>query len=96
MKVVFVNDDDMLHNFVVVLPGTAIEVGLLAMKLGLQGQEKDYIPDTPKLLYHTKLLQPNTTETIYFTAPEKPGNYTYECSVPGHFYTMQGTMTVVK
>ncbi|MGV3503709.1 MAG: plastocyanin/azurin family copper-binding protein [Adhaeribacter sp.] len=96
VKVVFVNDDDMLHNFVVVLPGTAIEVGLLAMKLGLQGQEKDYIPDTPKLLYHTKLLQPNTTETIYFTAPEKPGNYTYECSVPGHFYSMQGTMKVVQ
>ena len=86
----------MLHNFVVVLPGTAIEVGTLAMKLGLEGQQKDYIPNTNKLLYHTKLLQPNTTETIYFTAPEKTGNYDYECSVPGHFYVMQGTMKVIK
>lgn len=96
VKVVFVNDDDMLHNFVVVLPGTAIEVGELAMKLGLEGQQKDYIPATNKVLYHTKLLQPNTSETIYFTAPGKPGSYTYECSVPGHFYVMQGTMKVTK
>jgi len=94
VKVVFNNDDDMLHNFVVVWPGTAIEVGNLAMKLGLEGQQKDYIPNTEKVLYHTKLMQPNTTETIYFTAPAKPGNYTYECSVPGHFYVMQGTMKV--
>jgi uncharacterized cupredoxin-like copper-binding protein len=96
VKVVFNNDDDMLHNFVVVLPGTAIQVGEQAMKLGLEGQQKSYIPNSDKLLYHTLLLQPNTTETIYFTAPEKPGDYTYVCTVPGHFYVMQGTMKVVK
>ncbi|SDL48913.1 Glucose/arabinose dehydrogenase, beta-propeller fold [Catalinimonas alkaloidigena] len=96
VRVVFQNDDDMLHNFVVVLPGTAIEVGEMAMKLGLEGQQKNYIPSTDKVLYHTNLLQPNTSETIYFVAPEKPGDYTYECSVPGHFYSMQGTMKVVK
>ncbi|MDB5262971.1 MAG: blue (type 1) copper protein [Adhaeribacter sp.] len=96
VKVVFVNDDDMLHNFVVVLPGTAIPVGEQAMKLGLEGQQKNYIPNTNKVLYHTVLLQPNTTETIYFTAPDKPGEYTYVCTVPGHFYVMQGTMKVVR
>ncbi|KAA5542904.1 plastocyanin/azurin family copper-binding protein [Adhaeribacter rhizoryzae] len=95
VKVVFINDDDMLHNFVVVLPGTAIPVGEQAMKLGLEGQQKNYIPNTDKVLYHTILLQPNTTETIYFTAPDKPGNYTYVCTVPGHFYVMQGTMKVI-
>jgi azurin len=86
----------MLHNFVVVLPGTAIEVGEMAMKLGLEGQEKNYIPQTNKVLYHTNLLQPNDSESIYFVAPDKPGEYTYECSVPGHFYSMQGMMKVVK
>lgn len=96
VKVVFNNNDDMLHNFVVVLPGTAIEVGEMAMKLGLEGQEKNYIPETDKVLYYTNLLQPNSSETIYFTAPEKPGDYVYECSVPGHFYSMQGIMKVVK
>ncbi len=96
VKVIFNNDDDMLHNFVVVLPGTAIQVGELAMKLGLEGQGKNYIPQTDKVLYHTNLLQPNTSEAIYFTAPAKPGTYQYECSVPGHFYVMQGTMKVVQ
>jgi uncharacterized cupredoxin-like copper-binding protein len=96
VKVVFTNNDDMLHNFVVVLPGTAIPVGELAMKLGLQGQQKNYIPATDNLLYHTNLLEPNTGETIYFVAPDKPGDYTYVCTVPGHFYTMQGVMKVVK
>ncbi len=96
VKVVFNNNDDMLHNFVVVLPGTAIEVGEMAMKMGLEGQEKNYIPQTNKLLYNTKLLQPSETEAIYFVAPDKPGDYTFVCTVPGHFYVMQGTLKVVK
>ncbi|QKZ11307.1 plastocyanin/azurin family copper-binding protein [Spirosoma sp. KUDC1026] len=96
VRVVFNNEDDMLHNFVVVQPGSAIQVGELAMKLGLEGQERNYIPTTDKVLHHTNLLQPNTSESIYFVAPDKPGDYTYECSVPGHFYVMQGTMKVTK
>jgi uncharacterized cupredoxin-like copper-binding protein len=95
VRVVFNNEDDMLHNFVVVTPGSAIQVGEMAMKLGLEGQERNYIPQTEKVLYHTNLLQPNTNESIYFIAPGKPGDYTYECSVPGHFYVMQGIMKVV-
>ncbi len=96
VRVVFNNEDDMLHNCVVVTPGSAIQVGEQAMKLGLEGQEKNYIPQSDKVLHHTNLLQPNTNESIYFMAPEKPGDYQYECSVPGHFYVMQGTMHVVK
>jgi uncharacterized cupredoxin-like copper-binding protein len=96
VKIVFTNSDDMLHNLVVVIPGTAIQVGELAMKLGLEGQQKNYIPATDRILYHTNLLEPNTIESIYFTAPEKPGDYTYVCTVPGHFYIMQGIMKVVK
>ena len=96
VEIVFNNNDDMLHNLVVVIQGTAVAVGEMAMKLGLEGQEKNYIPETPSVLYHTNLLQPHTSETIYFMAPDKPGDYTYVCTVPGHFYIMQGTMKVVK
>ena len=96
VKLVFQNVDDMLHNFVIVLPGTAIEVGEAAMKLGLEGQQKDYIPSSNKVLVHTKLMQPSESTTIYFIAPTEPGEYTYVCTVPGHFYTMQGTLKVVK
>lgn len=96
IQVTFNNDDDMLHNFVVVLPGTAIAVGESAMKLGLKGEERNYVPDTPKVLHHTKILQPHTSESIYFIAPDKPGDYTFVCTIPGHFYSMQGIMKVVK
>ena len=96
VQVTFNNDDDMLHNFVVVLPGTAVQVGESAMKLGLQGEEKSWIPETPKVLFHTKILQPHTSETIYFIAPDKPGDYTFVCTIPGHFYSMTGIFRVVK
>ncbi|AHM63038.1 blue (type 1) copper domain-containing protein [Flammeovirgaceae bacterium 311] len=95
IKLTFNNDDDMLHNLVVVLPNTAVEVGEEALKLGLEGSKKNYIPDTDKVLYYTHLLQPETSETIYFQAPEKPGEYTYVCTFPGHAYVMQGTLKVV-
>lgn len=96
VQVVFTNNDDMLHNFVVVMGGTAIEVGEMAMKLGLEGQAKSYIPETSRVLYHTNVLQPHVSETIYFIAPDKPGDYTFVCTIPGHFYVMQGTMKVVR
>jgi uncharacterized cupredoxin-like copper-binding protein len=96
VQITFNNNDDMLHNFVIVIQGSAIQVGETAMKLGLEGQEKNYIPDTPKVLYHTNVLQPHSSESIYFVAPDKPGDYTFVCTIPGHFYSMQGTMKVVK
>ncbi|MXV17070.1 plastocyanin/azurin family copper-binding protein [Hufsiella ginkgonis] len=95
VKLVFNNNDDMQHNLVIVQPGTAIEVGELGMKMGLLGEKNNYVPQTPKVLYHTNLLGPGTKETIYFTAPTKSGDYPYECSVPGHFYVMQGIMKVL-
>jgi uncharacterized cupredoxin-like copper-binding protein len=96
IKLVFNNTDDMTHNFVLVLPGTAKEVGDMAFNMGLKGPALNYIPGTQKVLYHTRLLQPNASEAIYFIAPEKPGTYTYLCSYPGHAMVMQGTMVVSK
>ncbi|CAN5380485.1 hypothetical protein BH23BAC1_BH23BAC1_05030 [soil metagenome] len=96
VKITFNNNDDMLHNLVVVLPNTAVQVGEEAINLGLDGSQKHYIPDTEKVLYHTNLLQPETAESIFFEAPEQEGEYTYVCTFPGHAYVMQGIMKVVK
>jgi azurin len=96
IKLVFNNTDDMQHNFVLVQPGKANEVGSLALALGLKGPEKNYVPDTPLLLYHTGLLQPTTAETIYFTAPNKPGEYPYVCTYPGHYTVMRGILKVTQ
>jgi azurin/glucose/arabinose dehydrogenase len=91
----FSNDDDMVHNLVVVAPETATSVGEQAMEMGLEGPEKEYIPATDDVLYYTTLLQPGASETIYFTAPSEPGEYQYVCTFPGHYMSMRGTMNVV-
>ncbi|MFA7473741.1 MAG: plastocyanin/azurin family copper-binding protein, partial [Spirosomataceae bacterium] len=43
-----------------------------------------------------QLLQPESSETIYFVAPTRPGTYQYVCTFPGHHALMQGNMVVVK
>src|SRR5690625_7860918 len=40
----FTNDDDMIHNVVIVEPGTADEVGVAAMNLGLDAGDMEYVP----------------------------------------------------
>ncbi len=94
VQLVFNNSDDMLHNLLVVNPGTAEEVGKTAMGLGLEGTQLGYIPDSEDVLYHTCLLQPESSQDIYFVAP-KAGDYTYVCTFPGHYISMQGTMKVI-
>ncbi|MEJ7645572.1 MAG: plastocyanin/azurin family copper-binding protein [Chryseolinea sp.] len=96
IKLIFNNNDDMTHNVVLVQPGSAKEVGDQAFNLGLKGSEMNYIPNNPKVLYHTNLIQPSGSETIYFNAPTKPGNYKMLCSYPGHAMIMQATFKVVK
>jgi len=95
VKLTFNNNDDMLHNLVIVKPNTAIEVGEDALKMGLEGSQKNYIPNSDKVLFHTNILSPETSESIYFEAPTVPGDYSYVCTFPGHAYVMQGIMRVV-
>jgi azurin len=95
VRLIFGNNDDMTHNVVVVAPGSADEVGNLALNLGLKGSEMNYVPNSPKVLFHTKLLQPGETESIYFTAPSKPGEYSFVCTYPGHASVMRGILKVV-
>lgn len=94
IKLTFNNTDDMLHNMVFTAPGMASSVGELANKMGLSGQQFHFIPKTTNVLFHTLLLQPNQSDTIYFTAPEKVGDYSYICTYPGHYLVMNGVLRV--
>ncbi|GAB4007981.1 hypothetical protein GCM10028808_13040 [Spirosoma migulaei] len=96
IKLVFNNNDDMLHNCVITKPGAANAVGDAALRLNLNGPKMNYVPNSPNVLYHTNILQPETSETIYFLAPTEPGDYQFVCSFPGHSSLMQGTLKVVK
>lgn len=94
VRLVFKNADDMLHNFVLVNPGRANAIGEAALALGLDGLAQNYVPASADVLYHTALLQPGASETIFFTAPTKPGDYEFLCTFPGHYQLMRGILRV--
>jgi azurin len=88
------------HNFLLVKTGKEMAVGAQAnaMMTDPQAMAKSYIPDASKedILAHTKLVMPNGTETIEFTAPAEAGDYPYMCTFPGHWLLMKGVMHVTK
>ena len=94
VKLTFYNNDDMPHNLVITQPGTMPSVGAAAAALGLDGPAREYVPSSASVLYHSKLLGPGTTETIYFKAPDTPCDYNYVCTFPGHWRTMNGVLRV--
>lgn len=54
----------------------------------------NYVPDDPAVIAATDIAKPGETTEVTFTAPESPGEYTYVCTYPGHYASMQGTMIV--
>ncbi|MCY3487356.1 MAG: plastocyanin/azurin family copper-binding protein [Bacteroidetes bacterium] len=91
----FNNDDDMLHNLVVVESDATDEVALAAMQLGLRGHEMQYVPTSDAVIAHTGLLEPGISETIIFRVPDEAGQYSFVCTFPGHATTMRGTIQVL-
>lgn len=83
------------HNWVLGKPGTKDKLLAAAMTIMTDPKalEKGYIPESPDILHHTKLLQPNTSETLEFVAPAA-GEYPYICTFPGHGILMNGVMKV--
>jgi len=96
VSLVFNNPDATQHNLAICLPGSAEEIGMAGNEMAKDpdGIKKDFIPPTDKILHHTKLLSPNTAETLRFTAPKEPGDYPYLCTFPGHWVIMRGVMHV--
>ncbi len=86
------------HNLLIIKPGTLMKVGALAnaMLTDPQAMAKDFIPESPDILHHTKLIQPGQTGSLEITAPSEAGDYPYLCTFPGHWMLMQGVMKVEK
>lgn len=96
VRLVFENPDLMVHNFVLVEVGAAEEVGALADRMAAdpQGMAKSYIPETPKVLLASPLVNPKGRVELPFTAPLTPGEYPFLCTFPGHWRLMRGTLVV--
>jgi azurin len=92
----FENGDAMPHNWVLVKPGTAEAVGGLADRLITEpdAMSRSYVPDSPDILCHTRILDPLKSMTIHFNAPAQPGRYPYMCTFPGHWVLMRGVLVV--
>ncbi|MHB0755564.1 plastocyanin/azurin family copper-binding protein [Polaribacter sp. M15] len=91
------NNDDMIHNIVITKQGkeTPFKVGEMALKLGLDGPDLNYVPFSDLVIAHSGTVGPEDSETIYFTSPSKAGEYWIVCTFPGHSFTMK-TKLIVK
>ncbi len=94
IKLTFANPDFMPHNLLLVKPGKADDVGLKAMALGAKGFEVNFVPESPDILWASKLVDHGKEQVIEFTAPTVPGAYPYICSFPGHHLIMRGVLIV--
>ena len=98
VEIVFENPDFMQHNLIIGQVGSLATIGKAADKLATSanGAEMNYVPNIAEVLFSTKLVNPQQTVRLVFTAPEKAGDYPYVCTFPGHWSIMNGVMKVVK
>ncbi len=96
VKVLFVNPDATQHNLVFVRPGATEEVGVAGNEMAKdpEAAKRDFVPDSDKILHHTRLLNQGEAIALRFRAPEEPGVYPYLCTFPGHWIIMKGEMIV--
>src|SRR5687768_5324484 len=89
----------LMHNFLLLKPGTKDAVGALADKMltDPQGLAKQYVPESDAVLVKgNKLIGIAQNDLIEFTAPAEPGDYPYICTFPGHWRLMHGVLKVTK
>ncbi len=81
------------HNLIVLKEGAKMAEFAQA---ALTAKDSGYIPESKRgeTIAYTKLLGPGESDSIEFSAPEKPGKYEYFCSFPGHWALMKGVITV--
>jgi glucose/arabinose dehydrogenase/lysophospholipase L1-like esterase/plastocyanin len=100
VEIRFINPSDMPHNLLITKPGEMATIGKAAAKMAAKPNafEKDFVPQDDsvrdKVLWATGLLNGGEEETLRFTAPDKPDDYPYVCTFPGHWRTMNGVMHV--
>ncbi|MDF1825326.1 MAG: plastocyanin/azurin family copper-binding protein [Verrucomicrobiales bacterium] len=103
VKLTLINPSDSVtrqpHNVLIVKPGKKDVVGMAA-NAGMTDPafltEKNAIPESEDILFHSKLIQAGEEDVVEFTAPEEAGEYPYLCTYPGHWAIMNGVMTVAE
>jgi len=96
VELIFKNNDDMLHNLVITKKGvkSVDKVADMALELGLDGADLNYVPDSDLILNHTGIVRPESQEKIYFEVPNDSGVYWIVCTFPGHAASMRIKLVV--
>ncbi|HAP07570.1 MAG TPA: hypothetical protein DCR20_07070, partial [Planctomycetaceae bacterium] len=91
------SDPGMPHNAAVVKAEAVEEFGEQSMQLASNPRAiaTHYVPEDPRELCFTPILQPGDAYTMYFEAPQEPGEYRILCTYPGHWRVMQATLYVL-
>lgn len=86
----------MSHNWVLLTLNADVQAFANA---AIKAKGNDYIPSgmTDQVVAQTGLAAGGETTEVTFTVPEKPGEYEFICTFPGHFAAgMRGVLTVKK
>lgn len=100
VKITFQNQSataPLQHNLILCKPGSKdriIAAANLMMTDMPKWLAKGFIPESPDVLHHIKLLNPGETGVLEFVAGPEKGDYPYICTFPGHSIIMQGTLKV--
>jgi azurin/glucose/arabinose dehydrogenase len=98
IEIEFFNPDEMPHNLLIAAPEALESVSLKAEAMAKEPDAfaKHFVPDTPEVLFATRLINRGETARLRFTAPTRTGAYPFVCTFPGHWRTMNGLMQVVR
>ncbi|MCW9706367.1 plastocyanin/azurin family copper-binding protein [Fodinibius salsisoli] len=88
------NADEMLHNMLIVEPGSRERVVEQAEAMDEQGMEMDYIPQSSNVIGSIPLLEAGEKASLVFKAPNEEGIYPYVCTYPAHGIVMYGAIYV--
>jgi azurin len=82
---------NLLHNWVLVKPGTADGVAADGIAAG---EPNDYLKaNDDRVLAHTKMVKGGDSSSVTFDA-SAAGAYDYICTFPGHAVLMKGVLTI--
>ena len=90
-------DPGMPHNVAIVRADAIDEFGEQSMQLASNPRAiaTHYVPEDPREICFSPILQPGETYTMFFDAPKEPGEYRMVCTYPGHWRVMQGSLFVI-
>ena len=96
LEITLKNTDEMPHNLVLLEEGKLEDFGALVDQFleSPDAAQHEYVPQSRYVLAYTKMLDPGEEGSIRFKVPEKPGDYPFVCTFPGHWRLMQGVLKV--